>query len=109
MTTFLGIALVLVAATAAVYVALWNDARVPLDLALVRFEQVQVGLLLLCAFLTGGALMGALLSLPLLRLRLRVRRQSRRVTRLEQEVHGLRTLPLTEPDEQETTASAEEG
>jgi uncharacterized integral membrane protein len=70
--------------------------------------EVSAWLLLLGAFVSGALLVGLGLAWPLLRLRLRVRRQSRSIARLEQEVHGLRTLPLTE----ETSpggASAQEG
>jgi len=49
----------------------------------------------------GAILAMALFSWPMVRSRLRLRRQSRRIARLEQEVHGLRTQPLTE-DEDET-------
>ena len=57
----------------------------------------------LWSVMLGSLLIGALASTlacawPILNLRLRLRRQSRQLTRLEQEVHGLRTLPLSDED-----------
>jgi len=46
----------------------------------------------------GAILATALLSWPMIRSRLQLRRQSQRIARLEQEIHGLRTLPLTEDE-----------
>ena len=65
----------------------------------------------LWAALLGSAAVGALLALfalspSLVRLRLRTRRQSRDIDKLEQEVHGLRTLPLS--DEIETAEPVKE-
>jgi uncharacterized integral membrane protein len=48
------------------------------------------------SILVGGALAALALSVPVVRLRLRVRRAERRIAQLEREVHGLRTLPLDE-------------
>jgi uncharacterized integral membrane protein len=48
------------------------------------------------SILTGGLLALLVLSVPALRLRLRLRRADRRIAQLEREVHGLRTLPLDE-------------
>ena len=44
--------------------------------------------------LIGGLLAAAILSIPALRMRLRLHRAERRIAQLEREVHGLRTLPL---------------
>jgi hypothetical protein len=48
------------------------------------------------SLLFGVALAVVALSVPALRLRLRLRRAERRISQLEREVHGLRTLPLDE-------------
>ena len=45
---------------------------------------------------------------PVIRMRLTLRRQARQIRELEQEIHGLRTLPLIE-DEAAETATAREG
>lgn len=44
--------------------------------------------------IAGAGLMALLLVSPLLRLKLQSRRQTRRIGELEQELHGLRTLPI---------------
>lgn len=44
---------------------------------------------------------------PVIRIRLRVRRQVRQVRELEQEIHGLRTLPLIDDETAETRTATE--
>jgi uncharacterized integral membrane protein len=107
--TIVALALALVLAGYAVYVALWNDQGVDVRLLFASIEQVGLGVVVLCSFLVGAVVASLALVWPILRLRLRVRSQSRRVTRLEQEVHGLRTLPLEESDEPEPPAVSREG
>jgi uncharacterized membrane protein YciS (DUF1049 family) len=89
---------VLAIAVVAVLLATRNDAPVSMDLLVFAATDVPLWGVLLGALATGGALVAGVLSWPYLRLRLRVRSQARQITRLEQEVHGLRTLPL--PDEE---------
>ena len=53
----------------------------------------------LWAAMIGSAIVGAvatslMVSWPLLRLKLQQRRHTRRIAELEQEIHGLRTLPI---------------
>jgi uncharacterized integral membrane protein len=53
----------------------------------------------LWAAMIGSAAVGAgatflVVTWPLLRLKLQQRRQTRRIAELEQEIHGLRTLPI---------------
>jgi uncharacterized membrane protein YciS (DUF1049 family) len=91
------IALAIAFAVYCAYVAVANREVARLDLVFAALEQ-PLWILLGSALLLGAALAAAALSWPYLRLRLAVRRQSRRITRLEQEVHGLRTLPLGEQD-----------
>ena len=74
-----------------------NSEQVGVDLLLFSLNGIPLWGVLIGAFLLGGLLAGLALSWPLLRLRLKLRMQARQITRLEQEVHGLRTLPL--PDE----------
>jgi uncharacterized membrane protein YciS (DUF1049 family) len=83
-------------------VAVANRELARVDLVFAALEQ-PLWIMLGSALLLGAALAAAAFSWPYLRLRLVVRRQSRRITRLEQEVHGLRTLPL---GEQEPAAGA---
>lgn len=68
---------------------------------------VPVWLLVLAATLAGAAIASLSFAWPLLRGRMRLRKATQRVAVLEQEVHGLRTLPLAEQDEAEAAAARE--
>ena len=95
----------IVVAVAAVVVFLVSGNAQPVMVnLLVTQAEVSVWRVLLGSFVAGGLVIGLLVTWPYLRLRLRVRTQARQITRLEQEVHGLRTLPL--PDEE---SGAQEG
>ena len=77
-----------------------NSQPIGIDLWLRQYNDVP-----LWGGLVGVAAVGGLIALfalapSLVRLRLRARRQVRSIGELEQEVHGLRTLPLS--DEIET-------
>jgi uncharacterized membrane protein YciS (DUF1049 family) len=109
MKTGLWIALALVLVVYAAFVVANNGDHVTLNLLFVRLDLVPVWQILLITLLGGGAIATLLFTLPFVRLRLRVRSQSREIRRLEQEVHGLRTLPLTETDEPGAARSAREG
>jgi uncharacterized membrane protein YciS (DUF1049 family) len=95
--------MVVVVAAVAVFLVSGNSAPVALNL-LVTVTEVPLWSVLLGSFVSGGLIIGLLVTWPYLRLRLRARTQARQITRLEQEVHGLRTLPL--PDEE---SGAQEG
>ena len=95
--------IVVAVAAVAVFLVSGNAQPVTVNL-LVTQAEVSVWRVLLGSFVSGGLVIGLLLTWPYLRLRLRVRTQARQITRLEQEVHGLRTLPL--PDEE---SGAQEG
>ena len=58
---------------------------------------------LLISVLLGGLLATLLLSLPLARAKLATRRQAKRIAQLEQEIHGLRTLPIANESVPPTT------
>jgi uncharacterized integral membrane protein len=98
-------AAIALAAYAAFFVA-WNGDHVRIHLLFARFDGVPLWSVVLGAFALGAALVGTVTGFSLLRLRLRLRGQRREVGRLEQEVHGLRTLPLA-PDD--TGSRAREG
>ncbi len=102
---------VLLGLVPAVYLALVgtrNDELVDLKLFFYTLEQYSLGLVVLGAFLVGVGLTALVFSWPIVAVRLRLRRESRRVAQLEQEVHGLRTLPLSE-DEEAKAVEAREG
>src|SRR5262245_42276693 len=63
----------------------------------------------LWAAMIGSAIVGSvatslMVTWPLLRLKLQTRRQTKRIAELEQEVHGLRTLPIASDAPASTTA-----
>ncbi len=90
-------AAIALAAYAAFFVA-WNGDHIRIHLLFARFDGIPLWGVVLAAFALGSALVGAVAGWSLLRLRLQLRGQRREVGRLEQEVHGLRTLPLAEGD-----------
>ena len=85
-----------------------NSERVSINLIFTVFGEVPLWGALLGTLVLGAVLAGLACLWPLLRLRLHVRRQHRQITRLEQEIHGLRTLPLEE-EAHTADASAQEG
>jgi uncharacterized membrane protein YciS (DUF1049 family) len=109
MKAVLRIAAVIALVVYAALVVASNSARIDIDLIFFPVENVAVWHVLLLSALFGAAVTALVLAWPILRLRLQVRSQNRRVTRLEQEVHGLRTLPIAESDEREPASTAREG
>jgi uncharacterized membrane protein YciS (DUF1049 family) len=103
------VALIAVVALAAygAYLVSANQDPVPVDL-LFAAPDLTLWESLLGAFLVGvaGVMIG--FAWPVIRMRLVVRTQARRIRQLEQELHGLRTLPLTE-EEPAASATAREG
>ncbi len=85
-----------------------NAAPVDIDLGFDIVREVPLWMSLLAAALIGAMLTVLFFTWPLLSLRLKVRRESKRITELEQEVHGLRTLPLSD-EAPEAQSSASEG
>ncbi len=71
----------------------YNQEAVEVDL-LIGSSQVGVWQVMLISFLVGAGGTALALTWPLTRYRLRLRRGRKRIAELEQEVHGLRTLPL---------------
>ena len=83
-----------------------NQDPIPrLDLVIATFTNVPVWQPLLISLLAGAGATALACAWPLARYRLRLRRARQRTAELEQEVHGLRTLPLDE-DEAEDAAQA---
>ncbi len=90
---------ILLAAALAVYTAVIvvaNSDKVTVELGFATVDTVPLWIPLVGALLLGVAVTALLLSVPLVRQRFQLRRQSRRVSELEQEVHGLRMLPIGE-------------
>jgi uncharacterized integral membrane protein len=76
-----------------IFVVISNSDEVTVVLPLLQWRTKLWGAMV------GSAIVGASASLvlvtwPLVRLKLHARRHQRRIAELEQEVHGLRTLPI---------------
>ncbi len=87
--------LIFAAVVAAIVVALvvGNGEPITVNLLLVQWPTKVWGALVAAA--AFGAVVAALmLSWPVVRLKVQTRRQSKRIAELEQEIHGLRTLPI---------------
>ena len=86
-----GVVLIALAATLVVR----NTAEVPsIDLLVAQFSNVPAWQVMVVSLLGGATLAGLACSWPIVRYRLRLRRSRKRIADLEQELHGLRTLPL---------------
>ena len=97
MRNWLTAAAALIATVFAVVAALRNEVRVAhVDWIFGSADAVPLWCALGTSILVGGLLAVLALSVPAVRLRLRLRRAQRRIAQLEREVHGLRTLPLDE-------------
>ena len=78
-----------------VYLASRNTHPIgAIDLGFASYAQIPLWQALLGSALVGAALAALICSWPIVRLKLGARRSHRRIADLEQELHGLRTLPL---------------
>jgi uncharacterized integral membrane protein len=94
MRTLLRIVLAGVVALYTAWIVSTNGDPVTVTLGFRTLESVPLWMPLVAALVIGLLVAGVLLMFPLLRLRFQLRRQSRRVAELEQEIHGLRKLPI---------------
>ncbi|HTO55769.1 MAG TPA: LapA family protein [Myxococcota bacterium] len=76
-----------------VYVVISNNDIVIVTLPLVKWPTKLWSAMVASAIVGAGATL-LLTSWPLLRMKLQSRKHTRRIAELEQEVHGLRTLPI---------------
>jgi len=88
----LGIGVLL--AAYAVFLAAANGDHVKVNLLFWASEALPLYAVVLGSFVLGAGAASAVASVALVRLRLALRGERKRASRLEQEVHGLRTLPL---------------
>jgi len=89
-----------------VYVVISNNDLVVVTLPLVKWVTKLWAAMVASAVVGAGATM-LLTTWPLVRLKLQSRRHSRRIAQLEQEVHGLRTLPIA--SDSASASSAQKG
>ncbi len=76
-----------------IFVVVSNSDRVTVVLPFIKQSMPLWGALVTAASF-GAAAAGLVLVWPVIRLNLQSRRQSKRIAELEQEIHGLRTLPI---------------
>ncbi len=93
MRTWGSIAFGVVLAGLLVYVVISNNDIVVVTLPLLKWPTKLWAAMVASAVFGAGAAM-LLTSWPLLRLKLQSRRHAKRIAQLEQEIHGLRTLPI---------------
>ena len=90
---FFGALLIAVTLYAALLVSS-NSATILLNLPLIQEVETTLWMGVLAAFVSGALLIGLVSAFSILRLRLELRRRNQEIATLEQEVHGLRTMPL---------------
>ncbi len=93
MKAWTGLVLAVLLAVMVAYFVAANQQPVSLRLLGVTLEE-PLWMALLVAVLAGAAVALGACSWPIVRLKLQARRQLRRIADLEQEIHGLRTLPI---------------
>lgn len=76
-----------------VYVVISNNDLVVVTLPLLKWP-TKLWAAMVASAIVGSAATMLLTTWPLLRLKLQSRRHARRIAQLEQEIHGLRTLPI---------------
>ena len=87
-----------------VYVVISNNDIVVVTLPLFKWP-TKLWAAMIASAVVGGVATLLLTSLPLVRLKLQSRRHTKRIAELEQEVHGLRTLPIaSEPAAPQTVS-----
>jgi uncharacterized integral membrane protein len=97
MRFWVGLVAALVAVVLVVMLVLRNGDPVNVDLLAVIWP-TKLWAAMVAAALVGAGLTALVLAWPLARLKLHTRRHGKRIAELEQEVHGLRTLPIaTDP------------
>ena len=77
----------------AIFTVIYNNDPVVVVMPFIKWPTKLWGAMVASAVLGAVASM-LLVTWPLLRMKLQSRKHSRRIAELEQEVHGLRTLPI---------------
>ena len=80
-----------------------NGQVVDVNLPFVSPWPMELWRALLVSVFLGAGLATLLFSWPLARAKLATRRQAKRIAQLEQEIHGLRTLPIANESVPPTT------
>ena len=82
-----------IVAALVIFVVVSNSDRVTVVLPFFKQMMPLWGALVTAASF-GAAAAGLVLVWPMVRLKVQTRRQTKRIAELEQELHGLRTLPI---------------
>jgi uncharacterized integral membrane protein len=93
MRNWLSVAFGVLLAGLLVYVVISNNDLVVVTLPFVKWP-TKLWAAMVASAIVGAAASLVLVTWPLLRLKLQTRRHTKRIAQLEQEVHGLRTLPI---------------
>ena len=88
--------------------ALNNSELVEVDLVFMETGEHPLSLVVLGAAFLGAAAATLALTWPIWRARRQGTRDSRKIAQLEQEIHGLRTLPLSQEDDRPKAVAAGE-
>ena len=101
---FVRIGVAVVLAAYSVLFAVRNTESVPIELPFIAEGILQGWLVVVLAGAFGAFAASMVMSWPMMRLSGQHRRDTRRISQLEQELHGLRTLPLsTTPEKPEVS------
>ena len=93
MRFWVGLVAAIAAVILVVMLVLRNGDQVNVDL-LAFIWPTKLWAAMVASALVGAGLTALVLAWPLARLKLHTRRHGKRIAELEQEVHGLRTLPI---------------
>ena len=94
MRTWVTVAAGILLAALLIFVVLSNAEDVTVVLPMLQWE-TKLWSAMVASAIVGASASLVLVTWPLVRLKLHTRRHQRRIAELEQEVHGLRTLPIT--------------
>jgi len=94
--SFVRIALIMIAMVLVALFAISNNEPVQLNLLIGTFGPVPLSIFVILAAAFGGAVAFSALAWTVASARMQTRRDAKRIAELEQEIHGLRTLPMVE-------------
>ena len=100
--SFVKFGLAIIAFVVVALFAISNTQLVELNLLLGTFGPVPLSVFVISAVAFGAAITAAALGWTVASARLQTRRDAKRIAELEQEVHGLRTLPMIEESKPDT-------
>jgi uncharacterized integral membrane protein len=100
--SFVKLGLGIVVVVLVVLFAISNSEPVKLNLLFGEFGPVPLSVFVILAVAFGAAVCAGTLGWTVASARMQTRRDAKRIAELEQEVHGLRTLPMVEEAKPDT-------